>query len=745
MVASLWFVALTVAANPVHAGPPDPAIDEPIPPASAADDDGTVQVDPDPAGDDPASDDSAADDGAPSDDTQPVGDSDEQAWPLEREPRDVELTGIAPSAEFEFTVPPGWTPSGDGRVVLDYSLPSLADSAAIGVAFNGDLVDAVGLSPGSGSVAVALPATDLRTGTNRVMVTATIALLDDRECPDPYNPGRTLTIADSSRLVMPLVPGSLSLADGADALEPLGVAGQDLTVRLAAAPTDQELTAAAQVLAGVDREAEFRLVVDDLESHGSADAPDLIVGTSSELADAGIPVPNEPGGFLQITFHDGGHPRLVVGGSTPDEVLAAARALRDGGDASLVVGITELSEPVVPPQRTRFELGELGYPDRELTGPGVDSTVYGFDIPLSHSPTSMAITIDAVRSASGEELNGLSVILNGARVGTVHFDVDTGATSGIELEVAGDDVRPGRNTLKLEAEFAGPPVDCDERPPAALVEISASTTIELFTDNESVSVDLEDLPYLFRSPQDSVDLDVVLPVDPTRQDLMDAIALAVDYGDEEFAAGVVHAESVGQGDLDGRHFIALGEPEMQPLHDLVRDTIVDGEAADESDAASFADPGNLNGVIEIVPNPIDRTRAIMFATGFDAAGADLAQQVLLDPSSRGELFGRATFVGGDPSDPNSAPVLEPVRIDRGELAIDPEQGNRFETTTSTDDAIEIDTTVGDDVVFDVAPDDDRSTVGSVPLTLVGIIGAGALTAGGGYVAIRRRKSSESDS
>ncbi len=52
-------------------------------------------------------------------------------------------------------------------------------------------------------------------------------------------------------------------------------------------------------------------------------------------------------------------------------------------------------------------------------------------------------------------------------------------------------------------------------------------------------------------------------------------------------------------------------------------------------------------------------------------------------------------------------------------------------------------TVVDDTIFDVAPVEERNTIGSLPvglpLGLVGVLGIGAVVAGGGILSLHRRR------
>ena len=666
-----------------------------------------------------------------------------ERWPLAVEGGATELTGLIPIAEFDLTIPPGWQASGSGTLTLDYELPNLVESAVLGISLNGGFVDAVALPLGTGTAQIPLPADGFRTGANDIRIEATIDVLDDRECPDPWHPARVVTFGDASGIEVPVAPaGSLTLDQLPAALEPVGVVERTVTVRFIESPSAEDLTAAASVIAALrdDASLDIDIEVASLASGDRAAGPDIVIGVAADLAAAGFDIPAAPGGIVQIERNPSSNARLVISGSTPADVLAAARSVGTLPATPVQVGIETVDAPTAPAPRERFTLADLGYPDRELTGPGVESTLYGFDAALSVAPTSMTVIVDAVRSASAHEVSGLSVHVNGSRVGTVHFDVDTGATSGVQINVSGADVRPGRNFLRIDAEFQGPAYDCDQRPPNESVEISSSTSLELVTNEDSVAIDLEDLPYLLRAPNDSEDLVVVLPDGPTRQDLADAIDIAVTYGDDRYTAQIAHAGTLDSASIQGRHLILLGEPEAQPLHDLIPDSIVaTHDDLTESGPTSSAGGSRLGGVIEVVPNPVDPTHAIMLATGFDAAGADLAQAVLLEPRLRGELYGRATFVGGSPENPLLAPVLEPVRIQRGELAADVERPVIDETSTSIDDDVDIASTIDDGTVLDEETPQDRSGLGSIPLGPAGLLGLGALIVGAGAMMYHRRR------
>ena len=136
-----------------------------------------------------------------------------ERWPLAAEGGATELTGLVPIAEFDLAIPPGWQASGPGTLTLDYELPNLVESAVLGISLNGGFVDAVALPLGAGTAQIPLPADGFHTGANDVRIEATIDVLDDRECPDPWHPARVVTFGDASGIEVPVAPaGSLTVA-----------------------------------------------------------------------------------------------------------------------------------------------------------------------------------------------------------------------------------------------------------------------------------------------------------------------------------------------------------------------------------------------------------------------------------------------------------------------------------------------------------------------------------------------------
>jgi dihydroneopterin aldolase len=214
----------------------------------------------------------------------------DQRWPIAPDGAPTELNGLAPSASFDVEIPPGWVASAPGSLTLEYELPNLVESAAIGISLNDEFVDAVALSPLLGTVQIELPAAGFRTGTNRIRIDATIVVVDDRECPDAWHPARVVTFGESSRVEIPLEPvGPLLLDQLPAALEPVGVDERAITVRMAPSPSDEDLSAAAAVVAALRDDATLDVALDvaSLSSGVRAAGPDIVIGVAADLSAAG--------------------------------------------------------------------------------------------------------------------------------------------------------------------------------------------------------------------------------------------------------------------------------------------------------------------------------------------------------------------------------------------------------------------------------------------------------------------------
>jgi hypothetical protein len=572
-----------------------------------------------------------------------------------------DLAGYSPSTQIDVRVPAGFAPAADGQLTLGYTASPLVTNAVLTVSLNGKLVSSAKLAPELGQLVATLPAALLRTGTNQVVIDASIPLSIDADCPDSSHPARHVTFDPSSRVTLALQPTELTLTDFPEALEPLGYDNRVLTVVVPDAPAADDLSAAAVVVAAIRNSAatSVPIVVKSLADPTPSVGPEVIVGTADELAAAAVnPLPGKINdGFVSITHNAAGQSSLVVSGSTALEVLQAATALTDpiararftGASSAVDGAITSVDQ--IAKWAPAFSFADLGYKARTISGPGTDGAVYSFDIPTSEQTNRVTFAVNAARSASTiNHTDGLSILLNGQLVGSLKFDTKTGVIAEGTLTVSGDVLRPGRNFVRLEAEFSGAIVNCTSvRNLDESITIAETTRLTLETGTGPAQLDLNDVPYLFRAPADSASLVVVTPSQPMPADFAAAIDVATLLGREVGPARIAltdKALTTGANALS--HFVLLGEADRQPLlADLgvgIADRVVTPARPDQLAVSDV----RFDGLVEVLRSPWTASQGVLVITGRNHSGYTEAVRSVLDVAARGGLDGPATLVGTNP-------------------------------------------------------------------------------------------------
>jgi|GEM_PF-5252585 len=663
----------------------------------------------------------------------------------------AELTGTDSTQRLDFTIPTGWVADGPATFQMGWSTGPLS-SGTLTVEVNNEHVTDVAFGPGEAGAAVEIPADLLVVGDNRLEVIGNIDVEFDDRCEDPNHPARRMTFAESTGLVASLAPTAAPLVDDAvAALHPLGNVDVGLDVHLVGDDPARLMTAAAH-LAGSVREisadgvdVDVHLATDDLTL--DPQRPSIVLGLAADIEqfstlddlifagpegaltiddldidDLTAAVPS----VAAIAHRSTGSPVLVVAGLDHDAVVDAASSLTDDTPDDYTIDTAGDS----------LTLAELGYSERTLTGFGRDSTVYGLDVPIAGVPDSVTISVDARASTGIDDLRGVGVIVNGERIGTAAFAAD-GTTGDSAVVVPGSTLRAGRNVIRLDADFDLPTSNCGNGSALPSVEISDTTRIDIGPARSEISVDLDDLPYTFRTPVDGRDLAVVLPTDPAEAELADAIDVAVLLAPLTAPAEIIASDADADAD---RHLILLGSPDRQPMIESL-----DLEAAEPD-----ADPAT--GIVVLAAHPTAPSRLVLAATGSDDDGAAHSAHALLDLGLRSDMAGAVSFVtplrdsaGEDVTPVDFELTVEPTSTPL-RLAVTRRPAGTSDDTGSNDagsDGSSLDTAADATVVplesttaADEADDDDRSS----PLGLAGGgVGVAAIAAVG-VTAMRRRRS-----
>ncbi len=657
-------------------------------------------------------------------------------WALDSE--SLELTGTSESARLDFTVPRGWIPAGPAQLVLPYTMGPMA-FGTVSVAVNDDYVGGAVVDSAGSALTFDIDESFIEPGNNTLRIVSDIDLTIDRDCKDPNHPARRIKFSKFASITVPLDDtGNLTLGDVPAALLPLGNVEPRLEVHLVGDDVGPLASAAAVVVSALEDDAPIE--VDVTVSRHRADAfnisvldpayPAIIVGMSADVdvdpSDDGSPI-------ASIRRSPTGLAVLTVGGETPNNVISNAVAL-----VSSDVSSTETSED--DPEERSLSFEELGYGDRTLSGPGRDSTVYGFDVPISAVPNGATIFVDA-RGSSSVELGGVGVVVNGERIGVAPFD-EFGRSGESGLRIPREVLRPGRNLVRIDADFDERSPSCSAPPPMQSIEISATTQVDLEAGLEVVDLDLDDLPYVFRDRLDSGSLTIVLPSDPTTEELAIALQLADLLGADDRPARIAEAEELDDAGLAESHLVVMGAPERQPLirvfaaepeSDLdpfaITTVAMDGSVVD----TPVADADPAPAVVRFATRTQATGRVVLVLSGLDDDGAALAYRSLIDVELRPLLDGGAASIDENNDGVFVTPLVGGIPLVLDSTVDEPAS----QQTVLVDEPIDI--TLSDSFPAEGLGPEGTTLPDGPPLTLtLGALGLSTL-AGAGYVRYRRRE------
>ncbi len=674
---------------------------------------------------------------APESSTPAISTPGEDVWMLSDEP--TELSGTQRSVTLDVAIPPGWQPTGPARLSFDYSVGSLT-SGTLSVTVDGESIDVIEVVAPGESVEIEIPADRLAAGRHSIQLTTDLVLTVDDACRDQLHPERRLTLGADTALNVPLTPtGEIDIADFPAALEPLGTSERSIDVHLVGTLTE-DLTEATTTVIEALREDVGDLDIDVVTNSRSGfsldllspERPAIVLGTANDLGDAST----GPGATL--TQSPSGHAMLVLASSDASTLTEHADELAEQrSDASPVID-TEV-----------FSLSDLGYDDRTLEGPDTDSTLYGFDLPINDIPERITINVDARRSSSADSVNGVGVIVNGQRVGSAPFD-DAGRTVDIEIDADRTVLRPGRNLVRIDADFVAPGAGCSgTASPQSVDVIANSTSFERGDLSDEIDLDLEDLPFVFRDPSDSDNLTIVLPEQATDVEITQAVDVALLLGADGHPASIVRAADLDERRLFEDHLLILGELNRQPTFERLASG-TDGEIRSgdltglpiAANSSATSGPGEIpDAIIRFIPTSVASDRLVMVITGSHSAGVGIALDALLDIDQRGELRGASVEFAttGDGEAAETTISTQSASISQSLRATAPVDS--FETSTSSSSSSTSSSSTAPGTLA-LAESDDASGFSS-PGTRIWVLAGLAIAIVGG-VAVRYRKSQADD-
>lgn len=408
------------------------------------------------------------------------------------------------------------------------------------------------------------------------------------------------------------------------------------------APSDAELTAAAEIAAALGQSAAWEqpplnaISVGDLESADTQNHHIFAIGTANRnpLAKnaapglAEMPSPFNPNRLL-----------LAVSGRTDAELLQAAHMLATASARDTLSGTAiaaaDVSPQPMPARATRTTFAELGFDDRRVRGIGPHDIYFPIDIPYDWKPTSDA-TIEVRFSHASVVLDAatskMSAFINGFKVSDVALTKRNDTNGRLVIRLSPRQIHPGRNWLHLGFDLHVKNEDCNFRylQEAWAVISAEKSVVNLAHVNSEPPLELRYLPSPLVTPQDlSKDIFVLSP-QPSPAELTALVRTAAKLGTYSTADTLrPHAQTSGTFDpatAPEAHVIAIGMPETNSLLEkydsaLPQHLIIPPENGQNGGREILEPlPASIeyhSGYIQLLPAPWDAREVLIALNAFD--------------------------------------------------------------------------------------------------------------------------------
>ncbi|MFN8439394.1 MAG: cellulose biosynthesis cyclic di-GMP-binding regulatory protein BcsB [Caldilineaceae bacterium] len=479
--------------------------------------------------------------------------------------------GTVPTLIYDLPVPRSWT-NVQPTFYLHFSHSNLLlpDLSQMTIFYNDvPIADArlTAENETSGWLNIVVPPNALRQNSNRLKIAFYQRLTDDR-CGDSGTEAGLWSVIHKDSVVDFQVDQTKTL-DLSWFPEPFSIYGHHalapvaLTMVLPANANAAELQAAGLVTAKLGKLIGSEMLnlavsLGKLPSNGQI----IMVGQNrsiSKLLDAqtDLPLPptttgftgsvpvQEKEGVVQLGQRADGSALLVVSGSSDDGLLAAAQALADGDSLRLMSGnytiVKASPQPIrVPslmqPLSTLEELTGSG--NQRVEGTNVEELNYCFRMPPNWTVDAKAM-LDLHHDFSPNlwtERSSLVVKLNGTTVASTKLSSETPEGTHLQIPLPSDQFVDGYNCIHFLYTLRMEQSQCAAEMGGELwAEIDAQSTIFLPRAAEGDTdwqPNMNQYPYPYNIDQSLADTTIVLPVQPTTQEIASALKIASKLGSE---------------------------------------------------------------------------------------------------------------------------------------------------------------------------------------------------------------------
>jgi len=495
--------------------------------------------------------------------------------------------------------------------------------------------------------------------------------LTDLQCEDTSNPGQWLIIQNTSLVqVEPSIKRQVPQLE--NLLDALVIQSYDnnptpIVLVIPAAPSSEVLTATGRIMAYLGTRltaAHLPLTVKsfaDLSERDQRTANLVVVGMLDEIPfweDWAEVAPLSPldadfelapdGALIQVFPSpwniDNNILLLSAEGLAGIEQGGAAFAHRPTrqtflGSSAVVTGLATLPEPQTPlpwsTAHTSFQ--QLGEVDRRVTGIGITDTYYFFRMPPGWVLSSGAQLVlhMAFSPALRSDESYAVVYINDVYVGTVNVEPQDGDIwVALDLPTrALNELARGSKPLNLDLQLSIanllPTDSCDQINTDASWSIVYSDSYFTMPHDYALLPDLHAFPYPFVSDQVTPPTSIVLPQNPTPNDLQDAFSLVAILGKhtiQDSDVQILASNQLNQESHAEHNLIILGDIQRQPwLETFITET-------DPLRVSGLYEQlgGTNTGLLHAIDSPWSAEHDIVLAYGDTPEGFSLAAQALYE-------------------------------------------------------------------------------------------------------------------
>lgn len=616
--------------------------------------------------------------------------------------RETNLVSPFDATRVLFSVPPNWQLTG-GTLRLDYEVTLTgADVGLIGttqnpyggaltIMFNDQLVGTIELRDlGAQSAEFQLPPTGMESvrqdGRHELVITlgAQFSCIYDIRALVTINPSSTFNLTfevSSPSLDLSRLPGPFYLRN---ALVP-----DSTLVILPDEPDPQELKAGLNVMAGFGSIAGSDMLLDmvtvgeltdetlannNLIFVGRPEQFDLLSGiTFPVTVDNGqfmnLPPESETDGVIEMALSPWNESRvaMLVGGTNSDAVLKAAQAVTSGrilvyeNPALSYVSNVQLLADAIPVVED-FTLQNLGYETETLSGIGLDSIQYSFNVSKEQVRTSDG-SINLMYYHSGlldYNNSSFSIELNNQLISSVAFAKESEQLTSLEVKIPAGVLRFGENRLTISARLFAT-MSCDSTgfsdPWLTISNLTAFHIPATVGDSGPASLlDLKFYPTIFMGRSDLGDVAFIVPRDnPATWKLAGDMAFSLGTEANPLISNVdaAFADDIPQQILAEKGMVVIGRSSTIPLvseineqlpapFDLATDT-----ASERNMQVVYRVPAGMSvGYLELVSSPYNVEKPILLLAGNTDDGVLLAGNALLQSDLSSQLTGVFAITNG---------------------------------------------------------------------------------------------------